>query len=103
MKPFSINSFSTRVQTLLGDLQDVEEFGDRQPGLPIDEMEHAMMGAAERVIRQDQVGVGRRNRDRRRRTTRSDRRPASAARVPPSSAGLRSRSAVFVAIPIETF
>ena len=47
MKPESTSSFSTRAEALLGDLQDVEEVGDRQPGIAVDEMQHAVMRAAE--------------------------------------------------------
>ena len=45
-------------QALLGDLQHVEQFGDRQPGLAVDEMQHPVMGAAEAVVGEDLVGVG---------------------------------------------
>ena len=45
-------------QALLGDLQDVEQVGDRQAGIAVDEMQHAVMRAAEVGLRQDRVGIG---------------------------------------------
>ena len=45
-------------QALLGDLQHVEQFGDGQAGLAVDEMQHAVMGAAEAVVGQDLVRIG---------------------------------------------
>ena len=45
-------------QALLGDLQHVEQFGDRQARPAVDEMQHPVMGAAEAVVGEDLVGVG---------------------------------------------
>src|SRR3712207_5439544 len=43
------------VEALLGDAQNVQKLGDGQAGLPIDEMENAVMGAAEAVVAKDAV------------------------------------------------
>ena len=45
-------------EALLGDLQDVEEVGDRQAGIAVDEMQHAMMRASEIGLRQDRIRIG---------------------------------------------
>ena len=45
------------VEALLGDLQDVEQFGDRQARAAVDEMQDAVMGAAEAVFGEDAVGI----------------------------------------------
>ena len=58
------------VQALLGDPQDVEQFGDGETWLAIDEMQHPMVRATEIVVAKDTVGIARRSRDRRRRTAR---------------------------------
>ena len=58
------------VEALLGDAEDVEQPGDRHARLARHEMEHPMMRAAEPVVREQPVGVRRRNRDRRRKTVR---------------------------------
>jgi len=44
-------------ERLLGDLEHVEQFGDLHAGIAIDEMQHAMMGAAEVELLQHLVGV----------------------------------------------
>ena len=81
----SSSSFSTRLRLCLVILQDVEQFGDRQAGLAIDEMQDAMMRAAEVDSSPAAGRRRRRNRDRRRRTVRSDRTwGGSAAREPPA-------------------
>ena len=45
-------------QALLGDLQNVEQFGDRQARLAVDEMQHPVMGAAKAVVCEDLVRIG---------------------------------------------
>ena len=45
------------VEALLGDLQDLQQFGDRQARLAAHEMEHAVMRAAETVGFEQPVGV----------------------------------------------
>ena len=45
-------------QALLGDLQHVEQFGHGQARHAVDEMQHAVMRAAEAVVGQDLVGIG---------------------------------------------
>src|SRR5829696_2279185 len=45
------------VQALLGNAQDVQEFGDGQARLPVDEMQHAVMGPPEPVFGEDAVRV----------------------------------------------
>ena len=45
------------VEALLGDAQDVEELGDGQARLAVDEMQDAVMGAPETVLVQDPVGI----------------------------------------------
>ena len=45
------------VEALLGDPQDVQEFGDRQARLAVDEMQHPVMGAPETEVGQDAVGI----------------------------------------------
>jgi hypothetical protein len=42
---------------LLGDAQDVEELGDGQARIAVDEVQHPVVGPAEAVIRQDPVGI----------------------------------------------
>ncbi len=44
-------------QALLGDVEDVQEVGDAQARMAVDEMEHPVMGPAEAEIRQDRVRV----------------------------------------------
>ena len=44
-------------QALLGDVEDVEQIGDAQARMAIDEMQHAVMGAAEIEIGEDGVGI----------------------------------------------
>ncbi len=46
-------------QTLLGDFQNVEKFGDGQTGHAVDEMKDAVMRAAEAVFGQDLVRIRR--------------------------------------------
>ena len=45
-------------EALLGDLEDVEEVGDADAGMAVDEMDDAVMGAAEAVAEQRGVGIG---------------------------------------------
>ena len=45
------------VEALLGDAQDVEQFGDGEAGLPVDEMQDAVMRPAEAVVGEDAVGI----------------------------------------------
>ena len=44
-------------EALLGDFQEVEQFGHRKARAAVDEIQHAMMGAAEIVAQQQPVGV----------------------------------------------
>ena len=44
-------------EALLGDGENVEQIGDAQTRMPIDEMQHAVMRAAEAEILQDRVGI----------------------------------------------
>src|SRR5262249_48181338 len=44
-------------QRLLGDAQDVEEIGDLQPGIAVDEMQHPVMGPAEAERLELMVGI----------------------------------------------
>ena len=44
-------------ERLLGDLQDVEQFGDLHAGIAVDEMQHPVMRAAEAELRQHVVGI----------------------------------------------
>ena len=46
-------------KALLGDLEHVEQVGDAQAGVSVDEMQNAVMGAAEAEILEDGVGVAR--------------------------------------------
>ena len=55
-------------QALLGDLEDVEQVGDRHAGLEIDEIQHPVVGAAEILTLEQWRRRRRRSRDRRRRT-----------------------------------
>src|SRR5690606_28676913 len=45
-------------ETLLGELEDIEEIGDADAGMPVEEVDDAMMGAAEAVAEKRRVGVG---------------------------------------------
>ena len=45
------------IQALLGDPQDVEQFGNGESGLAIDEMQHPMVSASKIVVAKDAVGV----------------------------------------------
>ena len=45
------------VEALLGDAQNVQEFGDRQARLTVDEVQHPVMGAPEAEIGEDPVGI----------------------------------------------
>ncbi len=44
-------------QALLGDLQDIQKIGDTQARVPVDEMQHPVMGAAEANLRQDRIRI----------------------------------------------
>ncbi|MCY1546798.1 hypothetical protein D9M68_828130 [compost metagenome] len=44
-------------QALLGDLEDIEQVGDRHAGAQIDEVEHPVMGAAKALAVEQGVGV----------------------------------------------
>ena len=44
-------------ERLLGDVEDVEQVGDLHAGIAVDEMQHAVMGAAEAELGQHLVGV----------------------------------------------
>jgi hypothetical protein len=44
-------------ERLLGDAQDVEEIGDLQPGIAVDEMQHPVMGPAEAERFELMVGI----------------------------------------------
>ena len=79
--PCSMSSFRTRLRLCLVMRQDVEELGDGEAGLPVDEMQDAVMGAPETVIARGCGRDRRRSRDRRRRTARSGRRPAAPSRM----------------------
>ena len=46
-------------QALLGDLQDLEQVGDPQAGMAVDEMQHAVVGAAEPELGEHGVGLAR--------------------------------------------
>ena len=46
-------------QALLGDLENVEQFGDGKARHAVDEMQHAMMRAAKAVTGQNLIGVRR--------------------------------------------
>jgi hypothetical protein len=45
------------IQALLGDAQDFQQRGDRQSGLPADEMQHAVVGAPEAIGLEESIGV----------------------------------------------
>src|SRR5262249_34679935 len=49
--------FQHAAKALLGDLQDVEQIGDPQARMSGDEVQYAMMGAAEAEVPQNRVGV----------------------------------------------
>ena len=55
-------------EALLGDLEDIEQVGDRHAGLEVDEVEHAVMRAAEALASRAVHRRRRRSRDRQRRT-----------------------------------
>ena len=44
-------------ERLLGDFQDVEQVGDLDAGIAVDEVQHAMVGAAEAELCQHLVGI----------------------------------------------
>ena len=44
-------------ERLLGDFQDIEEVGDLDAGIAVDEVQHAMVGAAEAEFCQHLVGI----------------------------------------------
>ena len=45
-------------ETLLGDPEDVEEFGDADAGMAPDEVDDPVMGATEAIVLEDLVGIG---------------------------------------------
>ena len=57
MKSWSMQFLQHAVEALLGDPQDVEQFGDRQPRMAVDEMQHAVVRPAEAEVLQEPVGV----------------------------------------------
>ena len=57
MKFFGDQFLEHAVEALLGDAEDVEQSGDGQAGMPADEMQHAVMSAAEAVGLQHAVRV----------------------------------------------
>ena len=46
-------------QTLLGDLEDVEQVGDAQAGMAVDEVQHPVVRPPEPVLGQDGIGLAR--------------------------------------------
>ena len=76
-KPVSTSSLSTRFRLCLVMPQDVEELGDGQAGPALDEVQHAVMGAAESRNRRGCGRDRRRSRDRQRTRARSGRRARS--------------------------
>ena len=44
-------------ERLLGNAQDIEQIGDLQPGITVDKVNHAVMGAAEAELRQHRIGI----------------------------------------------
>ncbi len=59
MNPWLISCFRTRAKRLLGDFQNIEQLRHAQTRVPVDEMQHPMMGAAEAVLGQNLVGFAR--------------------------------------------
>src|SRR6266436_6634956 len=45
-------------QALLGDLQDIEQLPDRHLRMAPDEMDDAVMGPPETILREDRIGLG---------------------------------------------
>jgi len=49
--------FEHAAERLLGDLQDIEQVRNFHAGIAVDEMQHAVMGAAEAELGQNLVGI----------------------------------------------
>ncbi len=58
MKPWRTSWLRTRAQALLGDAQDAEQLAHAHLRMAADEIDDAMMGAAEAIARQHRVGLG---------------------------------------------
>ena len=57
MKPSPIELLQDAGEALLGDLQDFEQFGDPEAGIAVHEMQDAVMGAPEAVLREHGIGI----------------------------------------------
>lgn len=51
--------FENAGKALLGDFQDVEKFGNFEARVAMHEMQDAVMGAAEAILREDRIGITR--------------------------------------------